>query len=102
MRGPSRTRLSTSPEPGQAMAIKALSFLAADGWRLEKFLSVTGLGPHNLRGAAADPGFYGSILGYLASDETLLLAFAANSGVAPEEVARALHALDGPPPLLEP
>ena len=101
MRGPSRTRLSTSPEPGQAMAIKALSFLAADGWRLEKFLSVTGLGPHNLR-AAADPGFYGSILGYLASDETLLLAFAANSGVAPEEVARALHALDGPPPLLEP
>ena len=80
MRGPSRTRLSTSPEPGQAMAIKALSFLAADGWRLEKFLSVTGLGPHNLRGAAADPGFYGSILGYLASDETLLLAFAARLG----------------------
>src|SRR5271157_4568261 len=102
MRGAFKSRLSTSPESGKALAITALTFLAADGWRLEKFFSVTGLGPHNLRGAAADPGFYGSILGYLASDETLLLAFAADSGVAPEEVARALHALDGPPPLLEP
>ena len=102
MRGPSRTRLSTNPEPGQAMAIKALNFLAADKGRLQRFLSVTGLGPHNLRGAAADSGFYGSILGYLVADEPLLIAFAADSGLSPEEVGRALQTLDGPPRLADP
>ncbi len=102
MRGPSRTRLSTGPELGPAIAIKALNFLAADRGRLERFLSVTGLGPHNLRGAAADPAFYGSVLEYFLSDETLLIAFAADSGFSPEHVARALQALGGPPPLAEP
>jgi len=95
MRGAFKSRLSTSPESGKALAITALTFLAADGPRLEKFLSVTGLGPHNLRGAAADPGFYGSVLGYLVADEPLLIAFAAAAGLAPEDVTRALQALDG-------
>ncbi len=95
MRGESKLRLST-PESGKALAIAALTFLAADGARLERFLSVTGLGPHNLRQAAADPGFYGSVLGYLAADEPLLMAFAANAGHAPEEVVRALRALESP------
>jgi hypothetical protein len=78
------------------MAIAALGFLAADHKRLEKFLSVTGLGPQNLRGAAADPGFYGSVLDYLLADEPLLLAFAAEAGLKPEGVARAHQALIGP------
>jgi len=84
------------------MAIKGLNFLAADKGRLQRFLSVTGLGPHNLRGAAADSGFYGSILGYLVADEPLLIAFAADSGLSPEEVGRALQTLDGPPRLADP
>jgi hypothetical protein len=80
------------------MAIAALTFLAADPERLARFLSVTGLGPHNLRGAAADPGFCGSVLDYLVADEPLLLAFAADAGFAPGDVARAHQGLSGPPP----
>src|SRR5208337_5152271 len=98
MRGAFKSRLSTSPESGKALAITALTFLAADGPRLEKFLSVTGLGPHNLRGAAADPGFCGSVLDYLLADEPLLLSFAADAGFEPRDVARAHQGLSGPPP----
>ena len=102
MRRPSKTGLSTDRAAGELMAVSALTFLAADSDRLEKFLSLTGLGPDNLRGAAAGPRFYGSILGYLVADEPLLIQFAAEAGLAPEEVVGALKRLEGPPPLGEP
>ena len=60
------------------VAIAALGFLAADTERLERFLALSGLGPHNLRQAASDPAFLGSVLEYIVSDEPLLLALAKN------------------------
>jgi Protein of unknown function (DUF3572) len=77
------------------MAIEALAWLAADESRLERFLSLSGLGPQNLRKAAADPRFLTAILDYLASNEALLLDFAGDSGHRPEEVASAHAALGG-------
>jgi Protein of unknown function (DUF3572) len=96
MRRPWKKGLSTDRTAGESMAVSALSFLAIDRERLERFLSVTGLGPDNLRAAAAGPGFYGSILAYLVADEPLLVAFAAESGFAPEEIVRVLARLEGP------
>jgi hypothetical protein len=84
------------------MAISALGFLAADTERLERFLSISLLGPSNLQAAAADPGFYASILDYLIGDEPLLLAFAADAGLKPDEVVRALQSLSRAPPAGEP
>lgn len=98
MHYPKKGRLSTSPASALSVAIAALTFLAADPERLTKFLSMTGLGPHNLRGAAADPGFCGSVLDYLLADEPLLLAFAADAGFEPGDVARAHQGLGEPPP----
>jgi hypothetical protein len=83
---------------GQDLAVEALLFLAAEGARLERFLAVTGLGPHNLRRAADDPGFPVSVLDYLAGDERLLVAFAEETGRKPEDVMRAYEAVRGPPP----
>ena len=83
------------------MAISALTFLAQDAGRIERFLSVTGLGPGTLRAAAADPGFHGSVLAYLVTNEPLLVQFAAEAGVDPGEVVRALERLEGPLPLEE-
>ncbi|MGO9420792.1 DUF3572 domain-containing protein [Roseiarcus sp.] len=102
MRAPRRDRSSTGVEAGRDLAVEALAFIAADETRLERFLAVTGLGPHNLRRAAADPGFLVSVLDYLAADERLLVAFAAESGRRPEEVMRAFEAMRGPPPGAEP
>ncbi len=98
MHSASRTGLSTPPDSSQEIAITALTFLASDGERLEKFLSLTGLGPDNLRAAAADTGFLASVIGYLAADEPLLLAFASDAGLKPDDVVRAFHNLGGASP----
>ena len=102
MRRATNMRLSTSPDSSRSLAISALTFLAADSGRLEKFLSVTGLGPHSLRKAADDPGFYSSILDYILADEPLLVAFAADADLAPDVVERAHQALGGPRPSRDP
>jgi hypothetical protein len=96
MRHSSKARQSISLEFGQSLAASALAFLAADPGRLNRFLSLTGLGPHNLRDAAEDPAFHGSVLEYMLADEELLLRFAADSDLGPETVALAHQALCGP------
>jgi Protein of unknown function (DUF3572) len=96
MRHSSKARQSVSPELGQSLAASALAFLAADPERLDRFLSLTGLGPHNLRDAAEDPAFLGSVLEYMLTDEELLLRFAADSNLEPDTVALAHQALSGP------
>jgi hypothetical protein len=79
-------------------AIAALGFLADDPDRLERFLALSGLGPHNLREAAAEPKFLSAVLDYITGDEKLLIAFATREGRRPEVIVRARDALAGPPP----
>lgn len=96
MRDSLKTKQSASLEAGRSLAVSGLAFIANDSDRLSRFLNLTGLGPHNLRTAAADPAFLDSVLDYLVADEALLLAFAADAGLKPEAVARAHAALRGP------
>ncbi len=95
-RGPS-PKILLSRDDGEAISVAGLSFLAADPDRLSRFLGLSGLGPENLRAAAAAPGFFAAVLDHLLSDERLLIAFAAEQGFAPERVALARAALDRPP-----
>ena len=95
MRHSSNARQSISPEFGRSLAASALGFLVVDAERLQRFLDLTGLGPQNLREAAEDPAFHGSVLEYILADERLLLRFAADSGLGPETVALAHQALCG-------
>lgn len=88
---------SRQPEDAENLAIQALGFLASDEERLGRFLAMTGLGPENLRAAAASPGFLASVLGHIAQDEDMLISFAAEAGVPPERVGRAAERLAGPP-----
>ncbi len=96
MRDSLKTKQSASADSARSLAVSALAFIAADSDRLNRFLNLTGLGPHNLRTAAADPAFLGSVLDYLVGDEELLVQFAAEAGLKPEAVARAHAALRGP------
>ena len=93
MLGGRSKRKKMTPDAAFDAAVAALSFLAEDAERLERFLSLSGLGPHNLRQAAADPHFLGAVLAYVGADETLLIAFAAQAGLAPEDVAAARDTL---------
>ena len=83
-----------APDP-EALAISALGFLAGDTERLSRFLALTGLGPGDFRRVASEPGFLASVLDHLMSDESLLLAFAAHAGVAPEQLAHARRSFGG-------
>jgi hypothetical protein len=77
------------------LAVAALAFIAADPERLGHFLAMSGIGPDSIRDAASQPRFLAGVLEHLASDEALLLAFAAEQMIGPEAVMRACEALAG-------
>ena len=86
---------SLTQEAAEALAIQALTFIAGDGERLGRFLATTGIGPAQICAAAQEPGFLPGVLSYLADDEPLLEAFAAESGFNPADIGKALAALGG-------
>jgi hypothetical protein len=88
-----RTRIDR--EAAEAMAISALAYVAAEPERLGRFLALSGLGPETLRSAAREPQFLAGILEYLLADEELLVGFAREADIAPEEVGKAREALSG-------
>jgi hypothetical protein len=85
-------------EAAEHIAARALLFLAEESGRLGRFLAETGLDPRELRSRMHDRPTLAAVLGYLMSDESALLAFAANAGLAPEDVAGAERALGGGSP----
>src|ERR1700694_3472195 len=95
-------RVSPAKQPkltksgAETIAIEVLAFLANDPARFECFLALSGAGLDNLRAAAAEPLFLAAVLDHLASDEGLLLAFAAQAKQNPEEIAKARELLSPP------
>ncbi|MEQ1718583.1 MAG: DUF3572 domain-containing protein [Hyphomicrobium sp.] len=90
-----RQRLTRDDAEG--LALQGLTFLAGDPQRLVRFFSLTGLTPADLQAWADAPRLQVAVLDYLLSDESLLLVFAAESKLAPEQIvpARDLLAGDG-------
>jgi uncharacterized protein DUF3572 len=86
-------RLKMTRDSAESMAIQALTFLADDSDRLQRFLATTGVGPQQIRSAAREPEFLAGVLNYLAADEELLVTFAAHAGVDPFDIRRAGNVL---------
>lgn len=82
-------------EAAETVALQALGWLAAEPDRLARFLALTGTGPEDLRARAGEPAFLAAVLDHLLADERLLLAFAAEAGLAPEAPAAARARLPG-------
>jgi hypothetical protein len=80
-------------EAAEALAIQALAYMAGDPERLGRFLAVTGIGPERIREAARESHFLAGVLDHVLDDERLLLAFAADAGIDPAEIASARGAL---------
>jgi hypothetical protein len=85
-----------SRNQADSIAIAALTFIATDPERLGRFLASTGIGPGDIRIAAREPLFLAGVIGHIASDQELLLAFAAEIGLKPAEIDRARQTLAGP------
>ena len=79
----------------EGIAARALGFLAGEPQRLVHFLELTGIGLDDLRARAGAPGMLAAVLDHVARDESLLLVFAADSGLPAEQVARAAEVLGG-------
>lgn len=84
---------TAAKDAAERLAIEALGFLAQDGERLGRFLTLTGLGPADLRQAASSATFLVGVLDHVLEDEPLLLSFAANVGIEPGHVMRARSVL---------
>ncbi len=81
----------------EALAVRALEFLAGAPERFGRFLAMSGIGPEAIRAAASEPNFLAGVLGHVTSDERLLLDFAAHAEIEPGAVMRAASALDTAP-----
>ena len=90
-----KKHLAMPKDAAEALAIQALTFIAGDGERLGHFLAATGIGPAQIRAASGEPGFLAGVLDYLVGDESLLAAFAAETGFDPSDPAKALVVLGG-------
>ena len=90
----------SSQAPGlrrEALAAPLLSFLASDPARFERFLAPTGFDLASLRAASRSSEFAESLWAYLASDEPLLLLFAAEHELEPSEVSALAVSAAAPP-----
>jgi Protein of unknown function (DUF3572) len=77
----------------EELAVAALTFIAGEPERLGRFLALSGIGPESIRAAAREPDFLLGVLDHLAGDETLLMAFAEESGIDPGDIELARRAL---------
>ena len=83
-------------EEAEAIGLEALTFLAGDDDRLAKFLAITGITPDALVAGARTAPMLAAVLEHLVGDESGLLVFAAEAGMAPERVVQAHALLEGP------
>jgi hypothetical protein len=84
-----------SVDAAEELAISALAYLAGNPDALGRFLSLSGIGPADLRMAAREPGFLAGVLEFFLADESLLLSFVEEAQVRPTMIAAARHALVG-------
>lgn len=68
----------------QAVALKAVAFIAADDELLPRFVALSGCGVDDIRRRIADASFLGGVLDFILADEPTLLAFVAAADLAPE------------------
>ncbi len=80
-------------DEAQTLALRALTFVAENPDRLDRFLALSGCGPGDLRDRIGDPAFLGGVLDYLMGHEPDLIAYAEWAEIDPELPARARYLL---------
>ena len=83
------------PDVAEAIAVKALGWLASNDDLMPVFLGASGLSVDELRSAATDPGFLVSVLDFVMMDDNWVLEFANAAGIGPEVPMQARAALPG-------
>lgn len=82
-------------ETAEVLALKVLSWLAANEDLLPVFQGATGVSEADLRSGATDPVFLGSVLDFVMMDDAWVIQACDASGLAYDSIMRARHALPG-------
>ena len=77
-----------------ALAEACLGYLAENPDELLAFMQHVGLDPASLRSAVGTPAFERGLIDHVASNEPILLALCANTGMAPEQFMRVWHRIN--------
>lgn len=85
--------LNESRDP-HVTALEALGWILSDDRRAQRFLDLTGLSPHTLRGSACSSTTQRAVLDFLCAHEPDLIAAANSLEIAPEEFAHARERLN--------
>lgn len=72
-----------------AVGLQALAWVLGDGARAERFLSLTGIDPDQLRQRAGDSDMLDAVLAFLEAHQPDLIACADATGVSPERLIAA-------------
>lgn len=86
---PKQLSTTEAHDDAETIALRGLGFLASEPAQLERFLSETGLAPEEIRTNAGSREVLEAALTVLVNDEALLLTFAANASLRPEDVVAA-------------
>ncbi|WP_370059805.1 DUF3572 domain-containing protein [Novosphingobium sp. P6W] len=90
------TILREPPSPASdphALALNALGWVLGDDSRAERFLSLTGLTPEELRASLGEPTTLAAVLEFLCQHEPDLLGAADALGVSPQTLVAARERL---------
>ena len=82
-------RASPKIEEAEALALRAVAFLAERPQEFLRFADICGLGVDAIKARLADPALLGAVLDYVLASEAMVLDFATAAEVDPEAPRRA-------------
>jgi len=82
-------------EQAELIALRALGWLAGEDELWPVFLGATGAAAEDARDRARDPAFLASVLEFLTSDDTMVMAFCDSAALKYDDPLRARYALPG-------
>lgn len=82
-----------TPQSAEALALKALEFLANSPDNLDVFLSATGVNGSELLERAEEPAVLAAVVDFMLKDEGLLLEFCDTASIRPRDVHAAHYVL---------
>ena len=86
--------IAAAPNDASALGLRALAATLSDQRLAERFLSLSGLDPPDLRQRASDPDVLAALLRFLEAHEPDLLAIAEELGVKPAALVAARRELE--------
>ena len=81
--------MSRDTNSAEGIGIQALSFIATDPELLNRFLSITGIEPGQIRQVARESGFLAGVLDFILAHEATLLAFTDAAELDPASISKA-------------